>query len=306
MKTRSTERGFALVILVIIMIIVGIIGVGLVSVMGAKQKSYPFQAQAYKALMLANAGVEYAIRYANENPGSGGVTYFSTARNYSFGGGSFNVQYYYPAASGYPAYSLRSKGTVGNVQREVVLNKFPGFVKGEKGLILTSDAGGPAPSSQSHDATIPITNLYDANIYVKYMRIRATPHSNIDRLERMTLNGNLVYNASVVPTSPIGENLASPAGNPNYETQGSSKGICMSGPQPATDCPDSPNAVSPAWIPWMGGNPTWNIVVPPGDSFLVDSFSSGSIQGTYEVTLYYDFDTSYTNLKSASFTFTNN
>jgi hypothetical protein len=306
MKIRSTERGFAIVILVIIMIIVGIIGVGLVSVMGAKQKSYPFQAQSYKALMLANAGVEYAIRYGkdhlSDSPSplaTGGALRNGIAK--AFGGGSFAVQYYYTATGVYPAFSLRSRGAVGNVQREVVLTGFPGFALGS-GLVLSEELGGPPPDTHSKDTTIPITNLYDQNLYVKYMTLRATPHGNIDRLERVTLNGTVVYNASVVPTSPVNENLAYPAGNPNYETQGANMGICISWADPTNECTST--SITPAIVPWSGGAPFWNIVLPPGDNIMILTFKSGSVQGNYEVMLYWDFTTSYTNLKSRLFTFT--
>ena len=60
--TLSNKRGAALVILIIVITITGLIGAGILSMMGAKQRSYAFQLQSYQAYMLAHAGVEFAIR----------------------------------------------------------------------------------------------------------------------------------------------------------------------------------------------------------------------------------------------------
>lgn len=67
MKMWLTEKGVSLIMLIISITITSIIGAGIVSFMGAKQKSYPYQIQSYQALNLANAGVEFAIRYAYDN-----------------------------------------------------------------------------------------------------------------------------------------------------------------------------------------------------------------------------------------------
>jgi hypothetical protein len=63
----SNKRGAALIILIIVITITGLIGAGILSMMGAKQRSYAFQLQSYQAYMLAHAGVEFAIRYAYDN-----------------------------------------------------------------------------------------------------------------------------------------------------------------------------------------------------------------------------------------------
>jgi hypothetical protein len=65
----TDKKGVALVLLVIVITITGIIGAGIISLMGAKQKSYPFQVQSYQAYMLAHTGIEFAIRYAHDNQG---------------------------------------------------------------------------------------------------------------------------------------------------------------------------------------------------------------------------------------------
>ena len=58
--TLSNKRGAALIILIIVITITGLIGAGILSMMGAKQRSYAFQLQSYQAYMLAHAGVEFA------------------------------------------------------------------------------------------------------------------------------------------------------------------------------------------------------------------------------------------------------
>ena len=63
----SNNKGAALVILIIVITITGLIGAGILSMMGAKQRSYVFQLQSYQAYMLAHAGVEFSIRYARDN-----------------------------------------------------------------------------------------------------------------------------------------------------------------------------------------------------------------------------------------------
>jgi hypothetical protein len=67
MMSLTNKKGVALVLLVIAITFIGMIGVGIISLMGAKQKSYPFQVQSYQAYMLAHAGVEFSIRYARDN-----------------------------------------------------------------------------------------------------------------------------------------------------------------------------------------------------------------------------------------------
>ncbi len=61
------ERAVALVILIIVITVTALIGAGVVSFMGAKQKSYPYQVQSYQAYMIAHSGVEFAVRYAHDN-----------------------------------------------------------------------------------------------------------------------------------------------------------------------------------------------------------------------------------------------
>lgn len=63
----STEKGISLVVLIIAITLTSFLGVGIVSFMGAKQKSLVPQAQSYQAYAIAQAGIEFGIRYAYDN-----------------------------------------------------------------------------------------------------------------------------------------------------------------------------------------------------------------------------------------------
>jgi Tfp pilus assembly protein PilX len=67
MKTLSNNKGISLVVLIVAMTLIAILGTSFVSLMGSKQKGFLYQINSYRALNLANAGVEYAIRIVYDN-----------------------------------------------------------------------------------------------------------------------------------------------------------------------------------------------------------------------------------------------
>lgn len=306
MKTRYTEGGFALIALVVILVAVSIVGAGIVAFMGAKQKTFPRYVLSYKALMIANAGVEYAIRYTKDNIAAlGGLVGLN--QSVSFGGGSFTVQYV-----GGANYTLRSTGSIGGVTRVVELNQFPGFVFGT-GLILTQWIDpSRAPSRHSQEITVPMTNLYNRTIYIKFMTLAVPPHGNTDRVEAVTMAGATVYD--------VGSNVPfNDKSNPNYQKHGSNEGICI--PDPSTDTFLCPQPACPGTCPNMvtGRCPSpemhfavipcasnWNLALPAGSTSPILGFKSGSLKGTYSGAFYYDFNTSYGALKSSKVSFTIN
>ena len=102
MKTLSNNKGVALIILIISMTLISLLGAGMVSFMGAKQKSYPFQVNSYRALNISNAGVEYAIRFASDASLADSNNFFlnpTATKTFptsgTFGGGTFNITYNY-------------------------------------------------------------------------------------------------------------------------------------------------------------------------------------------------------------------
>lgn len=107
----------SLIVLAITIVAVGLLGAGIVGFMGAKQKSYPFPVNSFKALQIANAGVETAIMCSSDgtcNLSSG------TLGPISFGGGSFSASL--------ASDILTSTGTFNNVSRVVTLSNFAEYV----------------------------------------------------------------------------------------------------------------------------------------------------------------------------------
>ncbi len=111
----TNKKGISLILLAVIIVITGILGAGIVSFMGAKQKSYPFPVNSFKALQIANAGVEAAIRRVLD---TSGVMSNANLNNISFGGGTFTTVY----TTGTDV--LTSTGTFLGVSRVVTLNQF--------------------------------------------------------------------------------------------------------------------------------------------------------------------------------------
>ena len=68
MKTLSNNKGISLVVLIVAMTLIAILGTSFVSLMSSKQKGFLSQIDSYRALNIANAGVEYAIRYVSDGP----------------------------------------------------------------------------------------------------------------------------------------------------------------------------------------------------------------------------------------------
>jgi hypothetical protein len=132
--TLSNNRGAALVILIIVITITGLIGAGILSMMGAKQRSYAFQLQSYQAYMLAHAGVEFAIRYAYDNKDGFKnlpITYIPSSSPgksivpFGSGNGSFELIYDHNANNG----TLTSIGQYGATQRTIRLINFRNYAK---------------------------------------------------------------------------------------------------------------------------------------------------------------------------------
>lgn len=133
----SNNRGIALVLLIMSITIIGLIGAGIVSLVGSKHRAYPYQVQSYQAYTLANAGVEFAIRYVHDNwiafsnnlPASA-TPYIpsqtpancTTATGKAVRDASNTVLFYLCYDN--TANQLTSIGIFGNAQRKIVLSNF--------------------------------------------------------------------------------------------------------------------------------------------------------------------------------------
>jgi type II secretory pathway component PulK len=89
----STEKGISLIVLLIAITLTSLLGVGVVSFMGAKQKTLVSQAQTYQAYAIAHAGIEFAVRYAYDNREDNDFPNSHFPKTISFGGGSFTIAY---------------------------------------------------------------------------------------------------------------------------------------------------------------------------------------------------------------------
>jgi len=126
MKMLFNKKGIALVILIIAMTLIAVLGAGVVSFMGAKQRGFVFQINSYRALNIANAGVEYAIRYAYEQTFYADSHFFETSQ-YSIGplnfdGGTFRISYTYDQAIA--SDNIVVDATYQGVTRQVKLYRF--------------------------------------------------------------------------------------------------------------------------------------------------------------------------------------
>jgi hypothetical protein len=306
MKIVFTDKGMSLIILMGIIVAVGIMGAGIVSFMDVKQRSYPVAVKSYQALSLANAGVEFAIRYKTENPGAflnpANPLLPGNAITINFGEGRFTVQYLgNPPTSN---YALKSTGECGVGKREVRIEKFAGYSQGG-GLVLSplvnatcqqpvpvrgclnadcTTVSCPGGASANRSVSIPMTNLFDNTIYIRYIELNRNGGSTSNRLRNIYLGGILGYS------------YTSDGTNPNLSGTGVNRGICIptfSG----TGC----TGLSSAKVPY---GYDWDLQIQPGAITDILNFNSNSISGQYKVKIFFDFNTSYGNLQSVTINFT--
>lgn len=132
MKTLSNNKGVSLVILIVAMTLIGVLGASFVSLMGSKQKGFLYQIDSYRALNLANAGVEYMIKYANNETSIYNSSFFTSIQPFvlptkqlSFNGGvtgSFNASYTFNQSIGSDVLTVT--GIFGKARRQVKLSRF--------------------------------------------------------------------------------------------------------------------------------------------------------------------------------------
>ena len=121
---NSRNRGVTLVTLIIVITIFGVLVTVFSYMMTAKHRSEPLYVQSTQTYAVAQAGIEYGIRYATDN-GYGNFP----INNKAFGDGTFTL--IYTPATETASSSLTSKGTVGVAERKIILKCFVGLVSGE-------------------------------------------------------------------------------------------------------------------------------------------------------------------------------
>lgn len=116
------NKGVTLITLIIAITIFAVFITVFSYVMIAKHGSEALYVQSTRAYAVAQAGIEYGIRYAADN-GYGGSFPIT---DQSFGDGSFTLAY-----SSVGAGALTSTGTVGNVERQIILQNFKVLAMGQ-------------------------------------------------------------------------------------------------------------------------------------------------------------------------------
>jgi hypothetical protein len=209
MKMLYNNKGISLVVLIVAMTLIALLGASFVSLMGSKQKGFLYQIDSYRALNLANAGVEYAIRYAgdNINPNQNvndffhnpaaypnvpvvssqpDVTNLATAqwKRFDFGNGQFYISYYFDPLDPDNFNSnkiLYSVGVMKETKRVVKLKKFltyaaPASSVGLDKLNLVPNQrpyiSGPSWGNYNY-VVVPILNLTTSDITISSMQFEA-------------------------------------------------------------------------------------------------------------------------------------
>jgi len=146
--------GISVVALVIVLLLLSTLGTILVSLIITKQKSALLPLKSTQAFYVAQTGIEYAIRYANDHN-------FDPAGNFSvtesLGAGSFSVTYD-PVQQ-----NITSTGTAGTATRVITLASFPFYVTGGW---ITRDPGNPPDNPGDKEITIPIRNNTGGTLYI--------------------------------------------------------------------------------------------------------------------------------------------
>jgi hypothetical protein len=190
----SNNKGISLVILIVAMTLIAILGASFVSLVGSKQKGFLYQTDSYRALNHANAGVEYAIRYAGDNIDSTGANqndFFHSAVSYipvvntipdatnlnnaaqwkrfDFAGGQFYISYYLNTSTPYvddfdENKILYSVGIMRESKRVVKLKKFLTYASPTStGLGRLNLVPNNRPYVSGNYLVVPVIHLYDTN-----------------------------------------------------------------------------------------------------------------------------------------------
>lgn len=159
MKMLFNNKGISLVILLVAMTLISVLGASFVSLMSSKQKSFLHQIDSYRALNIANAGVEYAIRFASDGADTLGFSNPALTTERSLGGGSFSISYIYNQTISNDLLSVT--GTYNGSSREARLLRFRRYINP---LTLVPDSAlTNRPRLDNNDAVVPvITNNENA------------------------------------------------------------------------------------------------------------------------------------------------
>jgi hypothetical protein len=200
MKMLFTNKGISLVVLLIAMTLISVLGASFVSLMSSKQKSFLHQIDSYRALNLANAGVEYAIRFASDGTDTYGNSIFFTNQGLTmtrnFGQGAFDLTYRY--SINIDDDVLTATGSYRNSARRVVsLSRFRRYLSP---LTLVPNAT-TLPYRNSTQVVIPVINNNESPFLTVNVINLAANTSGV-YLQQILLGPTIVFdfNTSSFPT----------------------------------------------------------------------------------------------------------
>jgi hypothetical protein len=191
--------GISIVALIIVLLILSTVGFVFSSLIITKQKSAPLPLRSAQSFYLAEAGIEYAIRYATDNE----PDFWTDPKiifpdppdtlTKSLSPGSFNVTYNADA-------SITSTGTASIAKRVITLASFPTYVVGGE---ITLEPGNPpyqGTGGHQKDIYIPTVNNYNYDVYIFQIDL-AKEGGNTARLNQIGLGGTTVWTGNKVDVS---------------------------------------------------------------------------------------------------------
>jgi hypothetical protein len=174
MKTLFNNKGISLIVLIIAMTLIAILGASFVSLMGSKQKGFLYQIDSYRALNIANAGVEYAIR----QPFDGDLftnyssyvypTFSSPVYPFGANNGSFFISYNFSYTDTSDILYVRS--SFGSATKEVRLQRFRRYVSAISFVPDTAATNivNRVPYWQNIPSPLPLPPPFNPAVYVPF------------------------------------------------------------------------------------------------------------------------------------------
>jgi len=181
MKTLFNNRGISLIVLIVAMTLIAILGASFVSLMGSKQKGFLYQIDSYRALNIANAGVEFAIRYVSDglsdttNPSNNFFNNPSAAVTKSFADGAFIFTYDHinnriAVTGSYPDPTPLSR-------REIKISNFRRYLSPIS--LIPDGLSTSIPQISGNDINLPIISNNESNFSVTRIDVTITTISNM-------------------------------------------------------------------------------------------------------------------------------
>jgi hypothetical protein len=237
MKTLSNNKGVALIILVITMTLIAVLGASFVSLMGSKQKGFLYQIDSYRALNIANAGLEFAIRTVYDHIDSPEMSIercSSSWTTYDFANGQFRFCYVSEFAdSNFNSVRVEGRYDGGDPShthiistRQVKLVNFMNYASNSS--VSRIPYNGPIVPASGNRLIIPFINSSGVAITITAIRLTAVFSSGQRHVQQIYVTDNIA-----LPTQThffnYGGSLGPPLSNP-----------CSSSPTPCNDTPSAP------------------------------------------------------------------